>query len=121
VRVPRAYAATDVGLVINPDGVVNQIEGGIIQSASWTLYEEVAFDRAGITSRDWSGYPILTMPDVPKIEVAIIDRPNERPLGAGEGSQGPMVAAIANAFAHATGKRIRDLPLKPQRVKSALG
>jgi CO/xanthine dehydrogenase Mo-binding subunit len=121
VRVPRATAAVDSGLIINPDGLVNQIEGGVIQSASWTLKEEVKFDRAGITSRDWAGYPILTMPEAPKVEVELINRPSERSLGSGEGSQGPAVAAIANAFAHATGKRIRDLPLTPDRVKAALG
>jgi nicotinate dehydrogenase subunit B len=120
VRVPRAYAATDAGLVINPDGLVNQIEGGIVQSASWTLKEQVRFDAGGITSRDWASYPILTMPEAPKVEVELINRPNERPLGAGEGSQGPAVAAIANAFANATGKRIRDLPMAPDRVKAAL-
>jgi nicotinate dehydrogenase subunit B len=120
VRVPRAYAATDAGLVINPDGLINQIEGGIVQSASWTLKEEVRFDKSGITSRDWASYPILTMPEAPKVEVELINRPTERPLGAGEGSQGPAVAAIANAFAHATGKRIRDLPMNPERVKAAL-
>jgi len=120
VRVPRTYAATDAGLVINPDGLVAQIEGGIVQSASWTLKEQVRFDPAGITSRDWASYPILTMREAPKVEVEVINRPNERPLGAGEGSQGPAVAAIANAFAAATGKRIRDLPMSPDRVKAAL-
>ena len=120
VRVTNVWSVADAGLVINPDGLANQIEGGIIQSTSWTLYEEVKFDRHGITSRDWSNYPILTMPDVPKVEVVLIDRPEERALGAGEGSQGPAVAAIANAFAHATGKRIRDLPFHPERVKAVL-
>jgi CO/xanthine dehydrogenase Mo-binding subunit len=120
VRVTNAWTAADAGLIINPDGLTNQIEGGIIQSTSWTLHEEVKFDRHGILSRDWSNYPILTMPEVPKVEVALIDRPDERALGAGEASQGPAVAAIANAFAHATGKRIRDLPFHPQRVKAAL-
>lgn len=121
VRVIHAYAATDAGLVINPDGLIAQIEGGVIQSASWTLHEEVKFDKNGILSRDWSNYPILTMLEAPKVEVALINRPAERALGAGEGSQGPTVAAIANAFAHATGKRIRDLPFHPERVKAALG
>jgi len=121
VRVTRAYAAVDAGLIINPDGIVNQIEGGIIQSASWTLHEEVKFDRDGIVSRDWSSYPILTIPEAPKIEVALINRPDERALGAGEGSQGPAAAAIANAFAHATGRRVRDLPFHPERVKAVLG
>ena len=120
LRIPRAWAATDAGLVINPDGLINQIEGGMIQSTSWTLYEEVQFDRNGILSRDWSNYPIITMPDVPAITVELINRPNDRPLGAGEASQGPMVAAIANAFAHATGKRMRSLPMSPARVKATL-
>jgi nicotinate dehydrogenase subunit B len=121
VRVPRVFAATDAGQVINPDGLRNQIEGGIIQSTSWTLHEAVRFDRATIQSRDWSSYPILTMPEVPAIEIELIDRPEERPLGCGEASSGPTVAAIANAFARATGKRIRDLPLDAARVKAALG
>jgi CO/xanthine dehydrogenase Mo-binding subunit len=117
----RAWCATDAGLVINPNGLIAQIEGGIIQSTSWTLHEEVKFDRSGILSREWSNYPILTMPEVPQVAIALINRPTERPLGAGEGSQGPTVAALANAFANATGKRIRDLPFHPGRVKAALG
>jgi CO/xanthine dehydrogenase Mo-binding subunit len=120
ISVPRVYAAADSGLIINPDGLTNQIEGGVIQSTSWTLHEAVKFDHTGITSRDWSSYPILTMPEVPHVETVLIDRPNEKSLGAGEASQGPAGAAIANAFAHATGKRIRDLPLDPARVKAAL-
>ena len=121
VRVPRAWAAVDSGQVINPDGLANQIEGGIVQSTSWTLHEAVRFDRNGITSREWSSYPILTMPEAPHVEVELIDRPNEKPLGSGEGSPGPTVAAIVNALAHATGKRLRELPLNPERVKAALG
>jgi nicotinate dehydrogenase subunit B len=120
VRVPRTWAAVDSGLIINPDGLTNQMEGGIIQSISWTLKEEVRFDKSGIQTRDWATYPILTMPEVPKVEIELINRPNERPLGSGEGSQGPAVAAVVNAFANATGKRIRDLPLHPARVKAAL-
>jgi nicotinate dehydrogenase subunit B len=120
VSVPRAWAAADAGLIINPDGLANQIEGGIIQSTSWTLYEEVKFTPTGIKSRDWLTYPILTMPEVPKVEVELINRPQERSLGAGEASQGPAAAAIANAFAAATGKRIRELPLTPERVKLAM-
>ena len=121
IRVPRVFAVADAGQIINPDGLINQIEGGIIQSASWTLHEAVRFDRNGITSRDWSSYPILTMPEVPKVEVEVIDQPNEKSLGAGEGSQGPAVAAIANAFAHATGTRMRDLPFNRKRVRTTLG
>jgi len=120
VRVSHAYAATDAGLVINPDGLINQIQGGIVQSASWTVKEQVRFDADGITSRDWASYPIITMPEAPKVEVELINHPNQRPLGAGEGSQGPAVAAIANAFANATGKRVRDLPMSPDRVKATL-
>jgi nicotinate dehydrogenase subunit B len=120
LRVPRAWSATDAGLIISPDGLINQIEGGIIQSASWTLHEQVRFDRNGITSRDWASYPIMTMPDVPKVENVLLNRPNDRPLGAGEASQGPTVAAIANAFAAATGRRLRELPFDPARVKAAL-
>ncbi len=121
VKVPRIWVAADAGQIINPDGLTNQIEGGVIQSMSWTLYEHVRFDRNGILSEDWMNYPILTMPDVPRVETVLINRPNERSLGAGEAAQGPAAAAIANAFAAATGKRIRELPLTPERVKVALG
>ncbi len=121
VKVPRIWTAVDAGQIINPDGLTNQIEGGIIQSMSWTLHEHVRFDRNGILSQDWMSYPILTMPDVPRVETVLIDRPNERALGAGEAAQGPAAAAIANAFAAATGRRIRELPLTPERVKAALG
>ena len=120
VAVTRAVSAVDSGLIINPDGVANQIEGGIIQSASWTLKEQVGYDRSRITMRSWADYPILTFPEVPAIEVHLINRPDERPLGSGEGSQGPTGAAIANAFANATGVRIRDLPFSAPRVRAAL-
>ena len=121
VAITRAVSAVDAGLIINPDGVVNQIEGGIIQSASWTLKEHVGHDRQRITMRSWADYPILTFPEVPAIEVHLINRPEERPLGSGEGSQGPTGAAIANAVFQATGVRIRDLPYSPKRVLAALG
>src|SRR5262249_2814068 len=110
VRVPRAWAVVDAGLVINPNGLANQIEGGIIQSVSWTLKEEVQFDKSGILTHDWQGYPILTMPEVPKVEVELINRPEERPLGTGEGAQGPAVAAGPQALAHAAGQRHPDPP-----------
>ncbi len=121
ILVERAVAAVDAGQIINPDGLTNQIEGGIVQSTSWTLKEQISFDRQRITSRDWSGYPILTFPEVPTVEVVLLDRPNERSLGAGEAAQGPTAAAIANAVHHATGARLRDLPLTPEHVKAALG
>jgi nicotinate dehydrogenase subunit B len=120
VRVTRAVSAVDAGLVVNPDGLVNQIEGGIIQSASWTLKEHVGFNRQRITTRSWADYPILTFPEVPAVDVHLIDRPDERSLGTGEGSQGPAVAAIANAIFHATGARLRDLPFTAKAVKVAL-
>jgi CO/xanthine dehydrogenase Mo-binding subunit len=120
VKVPRIWTAADAGQIINPDGLTNQIEGGVVQSMSWTLHEHVRFDRNGILSEDWMNYPILTMPDVPRVETVLINRPNERALGAGEAAQGPTAAAIANAFAAATGRRIRELPLTPERVKATL-
>jgi CO/xanthine dehydrogenase Mo-binding subunit len=121
VRVTRAVAAIDAGQVVNPDGLRNQTEGGLIQAASWTLKEQVGFAGRRVTSRDWSGYPILTFPEVPAVEVAVLDRAGERSLGAGEAAQGPMAAAIGNALAQATGIRFRDLPLSPDKVKAALG
>jgi nicotinate dehydrogenase subunit B len=121
VRVLRLVAADDSGEIVNPDGVRNQIEGGIVQATSWTLKEAVRFDRTRITSRDWSSYPILTFPEVPaEVEVVLVDRPGQPFLGTGEAAQGPTVAAIANAVAHATGVRIRELPLTPARVLAAL-
>jgi len=120
IKVPRAYAAADAGLIINPDGLTNQIEGGIVQSTSWTLHEEVRFDRKGILSQSWDSYPILTMQEAPKTSTVLINRPDEHSLGSGEASQGPTVAAIANAFTAATSRRIRELPLHPERVKAAL-
>jgi nicotinate dehydrogenase subunit B len=121
VRVPKLWAVADAGMVVNPDGFANQIEGGCIQSTSWTLREAVPYDATRILARSWTDYPILRMTEVPAVEVRLIDRPDERPLGVGEGSQGPTVAAIANAFANATGKRLRDLPFTPDKVKAALG
>ena len=118
--VERVFAAAAAGQIINPDGLKNQIEGGIIQSASWTLHEEVRFSPEGIVSRDWRGYPILTMPEAPHIATVLIDQPDQPSLGAGESSLGPAAAAIGNAFAHATGKRLRDLPFNAARVKAAL-
>jgi CO/xanthine dehydrogenase Mo-binding subunit len=113
IQLVRAVAAVDCGQAVNPDGIRNQIEGGFIQAASWTLFEAVGFDRSGITSRDWSSYPILRFSAAPhSVEVHIIDRPGQPFLGAGEGAQGPAGAAIANAVAAAAGRRIRELPLQ---------
>jgi len=116
VRILRAVAAVDCGQIVNPDGVRNQIEGGIIQSASWALYEQVRYDAQRIRSFDWSSYPILRFSDAPmKMEVHLIDRPGAPFLGAGEASQGPASAALGNAIADATGRRLRDLPLAAGR------
>ncbi|WP_460450170.1 xanthine dehydrogenase family protein molybdopterin-binding subunit [Alsobacter sp. SYSU BS001988] len=122
VRLLGVTAAVDSGDAVNPDGIRNQIEGGVIQSASWSLLEEVAYDRTRILSRDWSTYPILRFSAVPeRIDVHIVNRPGQPFLGTGEASQGPAAAAIANAIADATGVRCRELPMTPGRIKSAIG
>src|SRR5438270_3373982 len=121
VRLVRAVAAVDAGQIVNPDGLINQIEGAIVQSMSWTLYESVTFDDTRITSIDWQTYPILRFDAVPdSIEVHIIDRPGQPFLGSGETGQGPAAASIANAIANATGKRLRNLPLTRKRIKDAI-
>lgn len=121
VRLLRVVAAVDSGEVVNPDGIRNQMEGGILQSASWTLNEQVSFDRTRITSRDWGGYPILRFTQVPqRIDVHIVPRPGLPFLGTGEAAQGPTSAMIANAVADATGTRVRQLPLTPQRLRQAM-
>ncbi|VXC62478.1 molybdopterin cofactor-binding domain-containing protein [Massilia sp. 9I] len=118
VRILRADAAVDCGEVVSPDGVRNQIEGGIIQSASWTLLEQVRFDARGVTSLDWGGYPILRFNGVPdKVAVHLVDRPGQPFLGTGEASQGPAAAALANAVADAIGTRVRDLPMNRERMR----
>src|SRR6266571_125482 len=120
VSVSRVVAAVDAGQIVNPDGVVNQIEGGIIQSMSWTLMESVRFDRTRVTTRSWADYPIVRFDEVPEVEVVLLNRPSERFLGVGEGAHGPAAAAIANALAHATGRRLRALPFTAERVKQAM-
>jgi CO/xanthine dehydrogenase Mo-binding subunit len=106
--------------MVNPDGVSNQIEGGLIQSLSWTLKEEVQMDKTRVLSRDWNSYPILTFSEVPPVDIVLIDRPGQPFLGTGEASQGPTGAALANAVFDATGVRLRTLPLTPDRVLQAL-
>jgi CO/xanthine dehydrogenase Mo-binding subunit len=122
IQVLRMIATVDSGQAVNPDGIRNQIEGGIVQSTSWTLYEAVTFDDRVITSSDWASYPVLRFPDVPeRVEVEVIDRPGQPFLGTGEAAQGPTAAALANAVADATGARLRELPLTRSRVKAAIG
>ncbi len=120
LRVPKVFACVDVGQAVNPDGVRNQIEGGIVQSLSWTGMEAMGFDSNGRTGLDWATYPIHRFSDVPlAMEVDVLDRPGARFLGVGEAAQGPAAAALANAIADATGARIRDMPLVPN-LKRAL-
>jgi nicotinate dehydrogenase subunit B len=120
-RLVRAVAAVDSGQAVNPDGLKNQVEGAIIQSMSWTLFESVTFDDTRITSIDWQTYPIARFNAVPdSIDVHIINRPGLPFLGSGETGQGPAAASIANAIANATGKRLRNLPLTRRRIKDAI-
>jgi len=117
IQLTRAIATVDTGRIINPDGVRAQIEGAIVQAASWTLKEQVRFNQQEILTRDWSSYPILGFDETPEINVILINRPNQPPMGVGEAAQGPTAAAIANAVANATGMRLRNLPLKPERLR----
>jgi CO/xanthine dehydrogenase Mo-binding subunit len=122
IRVPRVVVAHDCGLVISPDGMRNQIEGNIIQSLSRTLHEEVTFDHAHVTSRDWEGYPILRFNEIPdSIEMVLVNNsPKYSSSGGGEPSTNPTAAVISNAVYDATGVRLRQTPFRPKRVKAAL-
>jgi nicotinate dehydrogenase subunit B len=121
VRLLRVWCAADAGLVINPDGAVNQLEGGIIQAASWALKEGVRLDGAGISSRDWDSYPVLRFSEVPEVTIELVEPAADRPcLGVGEAAGGPTVAAIGNAVAHALAARLRDLPLTRERIMAVL-
>jgi nicotinate dehydrogenase subunit B len=120
LRVTRVIAAVDAGQVINPDGLTNQIEGGIVQAISWTLKEQVLWDRDRVLSRSWESYPILRFDEVPDVEVLILSRPEESALGVGECAAGPTAAAVANALFNAMGVRARDLPLTPDRIARAM-
>jgi len=106
--------------MINPDGVKNQVEGNVIQGVSRALLEEVTFNAKGVTSLDWATYPILRFPDVPDLDVVLINRPEMQPLGAGEGATIPPAAAIANAIFDAVGARLREGPFTPRRVLAAM-
>jgi CO/xanthine dehydrogenase Mo-binding subunit len=121
VRPIRAVAAVDSGQAVNPDGLANQVEGAVIQSMSWTLYERVTFNDKRITSIDWSTYPIMRFDAVPEsIDVQVINRPGQPFLGSGECGHGPAAAALGNAIANAIGHRLRDLPLARERIKAAM-
>ncbi|MGY4364375.1 CO/xanthine dehydrogenase Mo-binding subunit [Bradyrhizobium sp. LB1.3] len=120
IRVKRLTLAVDVGEAVNPDGVINQIEGGAIQATSWALKERVRFDRTRITSTSWTDYPILTFSEVPAVDVEIIQRPEIEPVGAGEAAHGPVTAAIANAVYDCLGVRVRDLPITRDKIIAAM-
>ena len=120
IRLRRIWCATDGGLIVNPDGAINQLEGGVIQSASWVLKEQVRLDN-GTASFDWDSYPVLKFSEVPPIDVALINpTSSDMPLGVGEATAGPTAAAIGNAVSHALGIRLRDLPLTRERIMAAL-
>jgi CO/xanthine dehydrogenase Mo-binding subunit len=120
IRVTHFYVAHDCGQIINPDGLKNQLEGNIIQTISRTLLEEIKFDRSHVTSLDWKSYPILTFPEVPQIAMDLIDRPNEKPWGAGEPTASVVPSAIGNAVYDALGVRLRSVPFTPQKVLQAM-
>ena len=120
IRVKKLTLAVDVGEAINPDGVVNQIEGGAIQATSWVLKERVRFDRQRITSSSWTDYPILRFSEVPEVEVELIQRVELDPVGAGEAAHGPVTAAIANAVFDCLGVRVRHLPITRDSLIAAM-
>ena len=120
VAFERVVIAADAGQVVNPDGLSNQLEGGFVQAASWTLFEQVKFDARGITSTDWESYRILGFDAAPKIETLLLNRPEMPMLGAGEAAQNPTPAAIANAIYDAVGLRLRDIPFTPEKVLAGL-
>ncbi len=120
VRLDQIWLAADAGLVVNPDGTRDQLEGGAVQGASWALKEQVRMAGQGITSLDWESYPILRFSDIPAIEAVLIEAPEEPSLGVGECSVGPTAAAIGNAVAHALGARLYDMPLSRERIMATL-
>jgi nicotinate dehydrogenase subunit B len=120
VRIKHLYGAIDAGLVVNPDNVESQITGQLVQTASRMLFEEVRFDEHGVTSLDWQGYPVIRFEDCPEVTPVVVQRLNEKSLGAGEEVMAAAAAAIANAFFDATGRRMTRYPLTPERVKAAL-
>jgi CO/xanthine dehydrogenase Mo-binding subunit len=120
IRLKKVWCAADAGLVIAPDGAKNQLEGGIIQGASFVMREQIHFEDGRVTNQTWADYPILRFSDIPEIEIQLIENPNEPTLGLGEASVGPTGAAIGNALARALGKRVRDLPLTRDKIMATL-
>ncbi len=120
IRLLHAWCATDAGLVVNPDAAKNQLEGGLIQSASWVLKEQVRFDNATNGPLDWESYPVLRFSEVPEIDIELLGADTDVPLGVGEATAGPTAAAIGNAVSRALGVRFRDLPLTRERILAKL-
>ena len=120
IHLTNTAIAGDAGQIINPDGLANQLEGGVLQAASWTLKEQVHYGPDGVASRDWDTYPVLRFAEIPPVSVKLLDQPGAPSLGSGEATQGPTPAAIANAVFDAVGVRLREMPFTPERVKAAL-
>jgi nicotinate dehydrogenase subunit B len=120
LRLLRLTAAVDVGFAVNPDGIENQVTGGALQAASWTMAESVVTDRDRVTSTGWDSYPILRFSDLPQVHVVTVRSDDQPPLGAGEIAQGPTAAAIVNALFDAIGVRVRDLPMTRERIVAAI-
>ena len=120
IRVTRLACAQDCGLIVNPDCVRGQVEGCLLQAISRTLFEAVTYDRSHVTSVDWATYPVLAFSDVPAMEIDLIDRPVEPPIGVGEAAGTPVPGAITSAVYDATGVRLRSVPFRPERVQAAL-
>ncbi len=119
IRVKHFAVVQDCGQIVNPDGVRNQIEGNVIQTVSRTLKEELTFDRSRVTSLDWASYPILTFPEIPDVDIDLINRPTEKPWGVGEPAAAVVPSAIANAVFDAVGVRLRSVPFTPAKVRAA--
>jgi len=120
ISLQRAVVSVDSGQIVNPDSLSNQLEGGFTQAASWTLKEQVTFGPDGVSSVDWATYPILRFQEVPEIETVLVNRPGMPYLGIGEGTHGPVPAAIGNAVFDAVGVRLRRIPFTPERVRTAM-
>jgi CO/xanthine dehydrogenase Mo-binding subunit len=120
LRVTRAWAGVDAGMVVSRDGLRNQVEGGIVQAVSWTLHEAVQTDGSRVATRDWASYRTLRFSEAPEVDVILVDRPDDPPMGVGEALAGPTTAAIANAVANAVGLRVRDLPFTRRRLEGAI-
>jgi CO/xanthine dehydrogenase Mo-binding subunit len=120
VKVHKVWACVDAGAIVHHDGLLNQIEGGILQAISWSLHESVRWDAKGIISHDWENYPVLSFNDVPELDIHLVDTAEHPSLGSGEVATGPCAAALGNAVAHALGVRARHLPLNPERLMQAI-